>query len=327
MFQTIKLTWVLLVLLSTIIFSGCISERQHKVLSYPSWYTKSYQDTDIMLYATAESDSEKEATTLALNTIASKISVSIESSYSSTTNSSFDAYSKSTQQNIKHSVKKIDFTSYKVLNKEKISNGNFVVLVQVNKNILARSLQFKIENDIKQYQMILSDRYSNIISKLKRYKNIRQNIINTQSSIYILQSLDNVSETKKYLSQINRLTNKIDSFTNGIKFKLTENQFGKDFTEVLSSLITKKGFTIVNSKPDINLNLTVSKTKINSLGYKILKVTIDIEAKDKKRVIGREKIVVGGKSIANFEQANSFALKNFNDKMLNEDILKKLLGI
>ena len=95
-----------MVFIASVVFSGCLGGSKQPVVKYPTWYTKLHQDSKIILYATAEAYSEKEAVTLALNSIASKISVSVESSYTSTTNSSRNSYSKNTQQNIKNRCKK-----------------------------------------------------------------------------------------------------------------------------------------------------------------------------------------------------------------------------
>ena len=326
MYKHNKLSILFIILIVPLLFLGCAS-NQPKPLQYPTWYTKLYTDTNIILYATAEGYSEKEAIASALNDIASKISISVESSFTSTTQSSTDSYSKSSYQNIQNNVKKIDFTSYTVLNKEKLPTGKYIVLVKVHKDILATSLQFKIENDIKKYKDIISNRYSNITSKIKKYQQVSLEIKNSESSIYILQSLDNLLDAQSYFATLNDLTNKINSFNNEIQFSVSSNGTGKEFKEELSSILTVKGFSIVTKNADVHLNLNVSKQELTSLGYKILKVVINLEAKDNNTIIAKEKIIVGGKSISNFNQANAFALQNFSHKIIQEDILKNLLGI
>ena len=326
MYTKIKLSLFAIIFIIPIFFLGC-TNNQPKHTIYPKWYTNQQNDTASTLYAKSEAYTQEEAISSALNIIASKINISIESSFKSVTNSSKNSYSKNTQQNIKNSVKKIDFTNYQVVTKERLSNDKIIVLVKIDKNILSKSLQLKIENDIKKYNAILFYKYSNITSKIKTYKQTALEIKESESSVYLLENLDTLSSTELYLTKLNALINKIDTFNNGITFRLSSNNLGKDFEEVLSSLITQKGFSITTYNPDIDLKLFISKKDISVLDYKVSKVVVNITAKEKTSLIGQKNITVGGKSISSFNQANQFAVKNFRNKLIKEDILKKLLGI
>jgi len=326
MYTKFKLSLFAIIFIIPIFFLGC-SNNQPKPTIYPNWYTNQQNDTLSILYAKSEAYTQEEAISSALNIIASKINISIESSFRSVINSSKNSYSKSTQQNIKNSVKKIDFTNYKVVKKEKLSNGKIIVLVKIDKNILSRSLELKIENNIKKYNAILFSKYSNITSKIKTYKQTALDIKKSETSVYLLENLNPLSSTKLYLTKLNTLINKIDIFNNSITFRLSSNSLGKEFKEELSSLITQKGFSITTYNPDIDLKLFISKKDISVLDYKVSKVVVNITAKEKTSLIGQKNITVGGKSISSFNQANQFAVKNFRNKLIKEDILKKLLGI
>lgn len=313
----------------TFIFSGCLAKKEVQIV-YPEWYKKTYQDSGINLFATAQAKSEKEAVTLALNEIASKISISVESQYSSRTSMSKDSYSQSATREIKNSVKKIEFTNYQVLNKQKLENNEFIVLVQVRKDLLASSLELKIENDIKKQSDTLSTQYDNLIARLKSYQSVANDIKELEPTIYILKSLDDLSGSEKYLATLNNHRNKITDFQNSIKFKVSGLSAGngKEFSDQLTAIIVDKGFVIVNSGEDIALSMTINSQKINALGSNILKVTIDIVAKDKSnKIIGQERMIVSGKSISHFEQAYEFAIKDFYTKLTIDNVVQKILGI
>jgi len=326
MYKNCNMSIFLILITVPIFFLGC-SNIHPKPSEYPKWYTTQKNDTKNILYGKAEANTEKEAILSALNHIASKINITIESSFTTTKKSSKNFYSKTTQEYLKNSVQKIDFSNYEIVKQKKLQNGKFIVFVKIRKDILAKSLTLKIENRIKYYDTILKANYSNITSKIKQYKQTSLNIKRIESSVYLLENLGASSTAETYLRKLAVLQNYIDTFNNNITFTLSSNTIGKDFEEQLSSLITQKGYLITNKNPNITIKLTVSKKNIRVLGYKVSKVVINIVAKDKHAIIGKQTIIVAGKSVASFRQANQFAIKNFTNKLIKEDILKKLLGI
>jgi hypothetical protein len=319
------LTTIILNLVLVISFSGCGSNKK---ISYPKWYKKIYNDTHTIMYATAKGSSIKDATTIALNDIASRISTTISSKYSSSVSMSNNSYNKTTKRDIINSVKKIDFTSYQTMYKKKISNNNYIVLIKVNKQLLASSLEFKIKNNLQKYTIKVNTKYDNIISKLKKYKSLEISIKQLESSVYILQILDELLDAKQYLKSINTNLLQISDFRDKLKFTIKSNIKNK-FSDELISIITQKGYSIVKNGGNILLNIDIKKKQIVAFNNKIIKITINIILKDKlhNKTIGKESIVVSSKSMSSFAQANDFAVQKFHDKLIDNNILETLLGL
>ena len=68
------------------IFTGCsqVAIKTNDVVKYPSWYNTIQKDTNKFYFSSNEGDTKKEAISKALNDIASKISISVSSTYSTT---------------------------------------------------------------------------------------------------------------------------------------------------------------------------------------------------------------------------------------------------
>jgi len=319
---------LLLIFATIFLLSGCSSTKNEP--NYPQWYTKIHKDSPIYLHGLGESSSKKGAIAIALNEIASKITVSIESSYSSTTNVSGKNYNKSIQKTIKNSIKKIEFTNYKVLKEVVLSNNTYAVLVQVDRLDLAHSLEIKIADEIKSANTKLNSKFNNFTLKLKTMAKIQNSIPSIKSNIFILGTLDEMMDIKKYLSSINQINKKINKIKNMTTMSITNTTTSQnDYTKVLSSIITQKGFSVVKDNPDLHITVDTKEQEISSMGNKIIKANVEITIfnKSKTKVIGTKKFVTGGKSRANFSQAHEFSTRNFKDKILKENILSDILGI
>jgi hypothetical protein len=310
------------------LFFGCALQKDTQVV-YPKWYLKIQKDNHRYIYGEAEGETFKDSTAIALNNIASKISVIVQSTYRSTTTTTTTTYDKTIQRDIKNSVKKIKFNNYKIIKKTILNNQKHLVLVEVDKIKLANGIKTKLDNQIAILKSSQNGKSYDIVSRLKKYQKISKKISKIKSNIYILHTLDNSFDIKKYLQIINNTNQQINNYKKSITIGVLSKN-NNDYKKLLISLITKKGYKVVSSKKSkLNISIKIQEKKIKILGNKIIKAKIDLKTTNKAntKILGQKQIFSGGKSNTKFPQAHEFSLINFENKLKSKNILFEMLGI
>ena len=298
--------------------------------SYPDWFSKTPRDTEQYIYGARDGATKEEAINNALNAIASKIRVSVESTISSrttiTVNNNEEEYSKDSTKMMKNHVEKIEFSNYKVKKEEKISDKKYAVLVQVDKALNAKLLLNKIDTDIAKYNQLLTMEHKNPIATVKTYNKAIKKIKNR--NMVDCGTVKNFMPNSKVQDKINQLLSiekKMAKFQGNIVFSIKSNN--PLYQNILTKEITQKGFRTSGGNSNINISMNVKETKLTVLGNKILKSIIQLSVKSKGTVIGQSRISVGAKSRTGYDQARDFALKNFETRLREKNIIENLLGI
>jgi len=317
-----KIVVIGIVLLSIV---GCVGSP-----SYPDWFSKTPKDTAQYIYGAREGGTKEEAISNALNSIASKIRVSVESTSSVRTNihteNEDEEYSKDSTQTVKNHVQKIEFSNYKVKKEEKISDEKYAVLVQVDKLLNAKLLLNKIDTDIKKYNQLLTTNHKNPIATVKTYnKSIKQiknrNLIDCAT---VKNFMPNSNSDEK-INQLLEIEKKMTQYQGNIVFAINGNNSA--YQDVLTKQITEKGFRTSGGDSNIKISMNVTEKKLKILGNNILKSTIQLSVKSNETVIGQSRITVGAKSRTSYEQARDFTLKKFEARLRDKNIIENLLGI
>jgi hypothetical protein len=314
--------------ISLFLFTGCMPQNKTQIV-YPKWYLKIQQDSYKYIYGQAQGITFKDSTAIALNNIASKISVIVQSTYQSTTTTTSTTYNKIIQRDIKNSVKKIKFNNYKIIKKTILPNQKHLVLVAVDKIKLASSLKLKLDNGLSILRSNLDGDFYDIVDKLKKYDKSNKKISKIKSKIFILNTLDSSFDTKKYLQILDNKQQQIDNFKKTVTINI-KSKDNSDYKKIIVSLITKKGYKIVSSnKSKLRLFISTNEKKIKILGNKIIKAKINLKATNTKntKILGQKQFITGGKSNTNFLQAHEFSLRNFENKLKINNILYEILGI
>ena len=298
--------------------------------SYPDWFSKTPRDTAQYIYGARDGGTKEEAITNALNAIASKIRVSVESTSSVHTNikteNDNEEYSKDSSQTITNHIQKIEFSNYKVKKEEKVSDEKYVVLVEVDKALNAKLLLNKIDTDIAKYNQLLTMEHKNPIATVKTYNTAIKKIKNR--NMVDCGTVKNFMPNSKVEDKINQLLSiekKMAKFQGNIVFSIKSNN--PLYQTILTKQITEKGFRTSGGDSNINISMDVKETKLTVLGNKILKSIIQLSVKSNGTVIGQSRISVGAKSRTGYDQARDFALKNFETRLREKNIIENLLGI
>jgi len=308
-----------------ILIIGCVEEP-----SYPEWFTQIHNDTEQYAYGIKEGSTKEEAIKNALNEIASKIHVSIESTSTTTTNLKIDNgkenYIKDLSQTVTNRVQKIEFSNYKVKKIKKLSDNKFIVWVEVDKPLNAKLLLSRIDTDIQKYYQLFNSEHKNPISTIKQYQTAINKIRDrTLIDCYIVKDFSPSSEIDNRVAKLLEVQKKMSEYQSNIIFSVKGNN--KEYQDVLIKQIVSKGFRTTNGNSNITISISVKERKLKILGYKILKSKIQLIVKSNGTVIGQSRISVGAKSRTGYKQAREFTLRNFEKRLRKKKIIENLLGI
>jgi len=304
---------------------GCVGSP-----SYPDWFSKTPPDTAQYIYGARDGETKEEAISNALNAIASKIRVSVESSSSIRTNIRTDneeeEYSKDSTQTVKNNVQKIEFSNYVVKQEEKLSDEKYAVLVQVDKALNAKLLLTKIDTDIAKYNQLLSTNHKNPIATVKTYNDSIKQIKNRNliDCATVKNFMPN-SDVNERINNLLEIEKKMTQYQGNIIFSINGNNSA--YKDVLTKQITEKGFRTSGGSSNITISMNVNESKLKVLGNNILKSTIELTVKSGGTVIGQSRISVGAKSRTGYDQAREFTLKKFEARLRDKKIIENLLGI
>jgi len=313
------------IFIAMILIIGCAGEP-----SYPEWFTQIHSDTEQYAYGVREGGTKEEAVSNALNEIASKIHVSVESTSTTTTNLKIDNgeedYTKNSSQTVTNRVKKIEFSNYKVKKIKKLSDNKFIVWVAVDKPLNAKLLLSKIDTDIQKYYQLLNSEHKNPISTVKQYQTAINKIRDRNLvDCSIVKDFSPSSGIDGRVAKLLEVQKKMSEYQSNIIFSVKGNN--KEYQDILIKQIASKGFRTTNGNSNITISMSIKERKLRVLGYKILKSKIQLIVKSNGTVIGQRRISVGAKSRTGYKQAREFTLRNFEKRLREKKIIENLLGI
>jgi hypothetical protein len=314
-----------LISLIMILTIGCVGTP-----SYPDWSMQIPTDTQRYIYGMREGLTKDEAITNALNEIASKIHISIESNSSVNINirttKNQEEYTTDRRQTTNNYVEKIEFSNYKIKKEKRVSKDRYIVLVQIDKILNAKLLLNKIDMDIEKYQQLLSSNDENPINRIKTYQNARDKIRkrNLLDCSIVSKLMPNTAIDNR-VSKLLKIAQEMKSYQSNILFSISGNN--KAYQDVLKKEIAKKGFRVSNKDANIVISMQIQEKKITVLGNKILKSTIKLNVISGGNIIGQSRISVGAKSRISYQQAREFTLRSFERRLKEQKIIKNIIGI
>jgi hypothetical protein len=322
--------FITLLLILSIFFIGCNSSntpivlvKEHKVQNLPSWYLSAPNNNQDFLYGIGAALTLSQAKNEALNSLASRLFISISSNtHSIKSSDSFENYSSINNQEIFLEVEKIDLLNSKIEKSIKV-NDEYFVLLSIDRKKLFKEYFFKLDA---------------IDRKISQFYDKAINLSNIFTISYSKEILDLIDEalllTKK-LSVINENFNKSQydlkyhkikfdllNLRKNIKLKIKSNHFLKSFKSYISKnniLLSNKNFdAIVSSFENINYS------KYNN--WFIAKCNISVEILVNAEVLSTNNFTIIGRSTHSNFQALENAKKSLEKKLLNIDI-NNFLGI
>jgi len=319
-----------------LLFSSCGSSKKMVVAEkkeLPSWYMNPPLSNSSDLYAVGEGQSREGAISDALSMMASTLSVSISSDFSSKSvikegrvNSSQASYT----NEIQSSVQKIRISNYELQHSQSIGYKKYIVLVKSNKKKLFSSM--KQELDQKFY--LIDERKKglrnlNAIKRASKYRMFMDELDGVENSLIVMSVLDGSFDSQEYLAKSQKVEREFQGIVSKLTFSISSNESASNLKSTISKGLSSKKLRIkkASGKNHFNIHINSHINKANAYGFTLARSGIDITIKDYRgSVIGSNKLSIVGQSTSGFAQAKENVAYKLND-MIKKDGISKVIGL
>lgn len=316
-------------------YSGCFSQKEvdpSPKKTLPSWYTNPPQTTSSTLYATGEGEDAKEAISNALSMMASTLSVSIASQFSSKkivkegVQNSIDSI---VSNEVQSDVKKIRIGYYEVLNSQEYGFRKYIVLIKSDKRKLFESLKEELDRKFELIDGRIKQNSYNAIERLNVYKAAKADIADAPNTLTVMNVLNDSFNSKEYIDKIKSVEDGYDREISNISFSIECDEESKNLESSIKEGLSLKKLKIKNGAGEKHFKIVVASNiqRASSYGFILARSAIEITVKDyKNSVIGSSKINITGQSTQGYEIAKeSVAVKLA--QMIKKDGIGKILGL
>ena len=301
----------------------------------PSWYINPPANNPMYLYGLGEGMNIEQATRNALDNMASRLSVTVESSYEVKTKIQKgynESFSQNSERNLKSEVAKIRISNYEVDKSEKIAPGHYVVLVKSDKEKFYSSLvkeldqKFQTLNDKR-----AANQNANIIKRAYFYQDAVNETNGMMPTLLVLGTLSEQFDDAKYLKDIQALNAENEALKKAINFVIQSDRASVNMAEAVRVALTDSGFKVVSSKAQnantVFVKLTSRAEESQAMGFIVAKITTNIEVNTADgKTVGGNKLNINGQSPQSFELAKENGSKKLK-KMIEKDGINTILGL
>ena len=330
-FQNYLSRKTIIALTATLFLSGCVGSLSpsKQDVQIPSWYLNAPSNNGTYIYGEGEGDSIKDAKNNALNSMASKLVVSVGSSIQTTTKAtrgtSGSSYSKDITKDLKVDVQKIKFTNAKVEKSDKIAN-DFYILMKVNR--------IELFNNKKKEFDINDQRVTDQFNSLNNYKKLEQihilqdmypKVIAGKTKAVVLNAINNNFDQGVYIKKYDSYIDAIYDLKNDSTIKIKTNSKEKYFADGLIDMLNQQQYKISNSENSDILIKINNKIKYSiARGWNIAKVATTLSVISNNKIVSNKTISTLGRSSTSKESALEDASKSFL-KQIKKETLDKVI--
>lgn len=314
------------------LFLGCSSSKEIEITpkkSLPAWYINPPKTSSQMLYATGEGASRDEAVANALSMMASTLSVSIASQFSSkkvVKEGSQNSIDTTVSSEVQSDVKKIRIASYEVLNAQETGFKKHIVLVRSEKQKLFLSFQNEIEQ---RFAMIESDRRvskkHSLLHELKSYKKAHESMQDIPHILTVMNVLNTSFDFKEYMDAMDKIKGEYSALLASLSFEIRCDEESKNLQAHIRDALIAKKLQIKNGSGERHFSLSVTSDiqKASSYGFFIMRSAIEITLKDSKgSVLSNKKLNLTAQSAQSYEIAKEGIAIKFGEMIKKEGMLK-----
>lgn len=315
------------------LFSGCVSGLMPKLAnnSVPSWYLNTPQNNTQYLYGEGEGQTIKEAKENALNSMASKLIVSVQSSIQTTVKVSRDikasTYSKDITNSVKVDVQKMKFTNV-IVDKSIQKGDTFYMLVKVNRiqlfNLKKREFDINDKRITDKYNSL--DKYTSL-EKIRILEDMYPSIIKGKKQAVILNAINNAFNQSRYIAKYDKYIDEITRLKESSILYVTTNNPKRYFADQLIDALNQEQYKIgTKSKKDIEIKITNKVKYSKAMGWNIAKVSTTLSVIANNKIISNRIIATTGRSSTSKESALENASIQFIKNIKKETLDKVIFG-
>jgi len=254
-----------LILIIGVLFLSACGTPKASAKEQIDWVTNPPADNPFTFYGVGYGATLEDAKNDALSSISSKISVSVASTFNSSVTAKRIGEDEEVLKSIKNSVvaksKEIEYSNVKVLKSKKIDD-EYVVLVEVNKEELARSykqklkkIDQKIETEWEFFQKASAFEKLKIANKIERY------LAQTDEIFALLHILDEDFNEKKYEKRYMKYTKEIQKAKNSLKIKIISDKNSEPLVSLIKEELSNEGVKLSNRDYNVLLKITTKAKK------------------------------------------------------------------
>lgn len=216
----------------------------------PDWFMSEQKDSAVAYYGAGEGETQELAVKAALNDIASKIAVTVESNFKNEQTVTNSEFSKTTESKIASNVKKMSFNNYQVA-KKALDKDSYFVLVKVDRQLLFEEKLSELDTLHSQLQT----EYAEIAkaSELERFRKLltlEPELKNMNEKMYIIKSVSPDFDYSKYQKSHTAFQSAFIKTKGALSINIVaENDVAKNYSKVFSKKLSEKGIKIGTSRP------------------------------------------------------------------------------
>lgn len=283
------------------------------------------------MYGSGQATTLQEAKNRALNDMASRLSVQVnskieQSTYRYSNQDGASTYNNSTQQNIEVLVKNIEFQNAKITESVMI-NQQFFVLMQVDRQELYKQ-QYK--TFIRLYQHIDTQyKQSQTKSKLEQIhllQSLSDELQKGLAQAQLLNAINGTFDDNHYLNYFNTINNQALTLKNSLKISISDNLEQTYFSSKVIESLNHSSYKVVSKSEDVKIALNSNVNYSVAMGWHIAKVTTSLHVIAQGKVLSSHTIYSVGRSTSSQNSALISASREFAQKLQDRTIEAILLN-
>ena len=316
---------ILFITFTSLLISGCSSNIQSNTAqNIPSWYLNAPNNNVVYLYGAGVGSTLDESKNMALNNLASKLSVNVSSvinTYKDSSSSSHTdaSYSKDISQNVSVEVEKMRFANFHV--EKSLQNGaDFFTLIKINRNKL-------FEENYKEFD-ILDSRINKkldiiktkpLLEQIQALQNLYTKLNRAKKDAFVLYTISNDFDYSKYVTTYDNSIEAIGILKDRVSIHVSSNEKSKFFFNELIQLLNQNAYKTSNQDNNQNNNMQIkihNNTRYSvARGWQIAKVTTTITTLSNDKTIATTTINSLGRSTSSQQNALAGAAVHFKKQL------------
>ncbi len=321
-------------LLCVLLMAGCSSKpplvlQPEKPL--PEWYLNPSANSFDTLTGIGGGATLEQATNSALSNLVSRLGVSIESKFESTTESTQHTYSNNSVEYIKSEVSKIRVSNYELVFSEQIKYNQFIVMVKSKRSLFIKDLSQQINDKLASEKQAI--RNASTDNALKRYhvaKKVAEESKSLEPAIIVLSSMDKNFNNAYYQKELQSLQAQSEQARQHILFVIQTDDKSKKAAEPIKNALSQQGFRVGQSASRdgvLVVNLKTHSQRNGSMGFQIAEMLVNVSVTDHQgRLVGSNSLNLTGHATRGFDLAETAAIESFAEEIKKQGIAQ-VLGI
>lgn|GEM_PF-1796148 len=300
----------------------------------PSWVLHPPSDNENFLYGVGQGTTNEEVVTSALNSIASKLEISINSSFTNTEELTVTgeekSFSKQAKNLISANVGRIKFSGYEIVSNCFEGNQEYA-LIKIDKKLFIRNKIDELVECIDRLERVMALAKEKTLLQsyllLKKNQNILQDAQRINTILYVLDNKSLLEKMKKIATKYNIVE---DGISNKIKICVVCFQTEDKLKSIVENFLNNSNLKLVrdigeNDTDVVIVNIVTKITSAEIYNSKIVKMSVLLEVMDVgKTVIKSTGVESKGVSVISFDQAKEAAIVNFSKALATKNVYEVL---